>query len=26
MWARCAREGFAAIGLGDCRGTIAPAI
>jgi len=26
MRARCAREGFATIGLGDCRGTIAPAI
>ena len=26
MRARCTREGFATIGLGDCRGTIAPAI
>src|SRR6516225_6267975 len=26
MRARCAREGFPTIGLGDCRGTIAPAI
>jgi fumarylacetoacetase len=26
MRARCAREGFATIGLGECRGTIAPAI
>ena len=26
MRAHCAREGFATIGLGDCRGTIAPAI
>jgi len=26
MRARCAREGFATVGLGECRGTIAPAI
>jgi fumarylacetoacetase len=26
MRARCTREGFATIGLGDCRGTIALAI
>src|SRR6516164_2972785 len=26
MRARCRREGFATIGLGECRGTIAPAI
>ncbi|MGA7489699.1 MAG: fumarylacetoacetate hydrolase family protein [Xanthobacteraceae bacterium] len=26
MRARCRREGFAAIGFGDCRGTIAPSI
>src|SRR5215470_19707595 len=26
MRAHCAREGFATIGLGECRGTIAPAI
>src|SRR5262249_38853493 len=26
MRARCAREGFATIGLGECRGTVAPAI